>query len=70
MANQNSDIEFQGYVLAALIKYHNFSQLNAKRLIEGSTFLRLLADKPEYVYHRNANYWADEIIIEAARETR
>lgn len=55
------DKEFISYIKEDLILHFDVSEEEADKMINKSVFMKLLKEDPDYVYHYEAEYWANYI---------
>ena len=53
--------KMQKYVVEYLIDEYNIDDFNASKMVQQSSFNKLLEDNPEYVMHFNVEYWGDRV---------
>lgn len=57
-----SDIDqLRNYVVEELIENYNYSLIEAKKAVKNSSFYEMLQEKPQYVFHYDVEYWAEDV---------
>jgi len=63
MTKQNI-IDMKNYVIDTFSELYGYELSDAKRIVEGSSFVVTLNNNPEYVMHYDDEYWAKRIKAE------
>lgn len=62
--NKEEKNKIKRYIAKVLIDKFDINKLKVEKIIEESTFNRLLEEKADYVCHYSSEYWAQDIIDE------
>lgn len=53
--------EMKNYVIDELTEEYYYTKEIAKNIVKKSSFNKLINEEPDYVFHYNVSYWAEEI---------